>query len=260
MSELIDLSGKRFGRLRVLSHKVRRGSTTYWRCVCSCGKKKLARSDGLRSGCTRSCGCGLSAIISKARRINIRGTRFFKLVAIRRVNKNGHFGWWLCRCDCGRTVVVGTGTLRGGKQKSCGCFLRQRGRFRKPGGHRRVNQNGYIEVYDPVNPLSRANGYILEHRRVMSGILGRALEGSEDVHHKNGIRSDNRPENLELWVKGHHPGQRVSDVANFCVDFLRRYEPEVLKDCKEGRSSSALPSVNSSKELERSKRCVIKVG
>lgn len=91
------------------------------------------------------------------------------------------------------------------------------------------NSSGYVLLAGyPDHPNSSNQGNIREHTLVMSQMIGRPLEPGESVHHKNGVRNDNRPENLELWSKSQPPGQRVVDKVTWAVELLSLYNPELL--------------------------------
>jgi hypothetical protein len=92
-------------------------------------------------------------------------------------------------------------------------------------------ESGYVKVYLPDHPTSFKDGYILEHRLVMERMIGRPLFDHENVHHKNGKRDDNRPENLELWFRGQPPGQRIEDL----VDFIVKHYPDYVRATLDGK-------------------------
>jgi HNH endonuclease len=88
---------------------------------------------------------------------------------------------------------------------------------------------GYVLIFEPTHPNAHKDGYVAEHTKVMAERLGRPLQPFEEVHHKNGIRSDNRAANLELWARGMQPpGSRVSDLIDAAVRVLKLYQPELL--------------------------------
>lgn len=71
-------------------------------------------------------------------------------------------------------------------------------------GGKKKHSQGYILVYAPDHPCRDRNGFVLEHRLVMERHLGRILDESEVVHHKNGVKSDNRLENLQVMSRADH--------------------------------------------------------
>ncbi len=98
-----------------------------------------------------------------------------------------------------------------------------------PKGAGCLTRYGYRKIHKKNHPNAWRNGDIFEHVYVMSEYLKRALKKGETVHHKNGIKHDNRIDNLELWSNSHPPGQRVQDKIDWCIEFLEIYEYEIKK-------------------------------
>lgn len=79
----------------------------------------------------------------------------------------------------------------------------------------------------PGHPRAGKGNYVFEHILLMEHVLGRYLIAEESVHHRNGIRGDNRPENLELWTRPQPTGIRVSDAVARAREILARYQSEL---------------------------------
>ena len=112
----LDLTGQRFGNLIALKPdepyiKPSGKKISTWLCQCDCGNTVVVRTEYLRSGHTKSCGCACG-------RIDIIGNRYGKLVVLEKIEGGKH----LCQCDCGNTTIVETCNLKNGNTQSCGCL------------------------------------------------------------------------------------------------------------------------------------------
>lgn len=101
------------------------------------------------------------------------------------------------------------------------------GKTTSRGGYTYIIVNGYHPRHNRNN---KHTGYVAEHTLVMEEHIGRFLVKGETVHHLNGIRDDNRIENLELWCKPPKSGIRNEDAITWAIEVLNRngYKVEII--------------------------------
>ena len=98
----------------------------------------------------------------------------------------------------------------------------------KGGSCRSKDAAGYIRIRIRKRRGKNKFMSIGEHILIMEQLLGRKLHKGETVHHINGVRDDNRIENLELWASNHSKGSRVKDLVSWAKKLLKEYAPELL--------------------------------
>ena len=126
MAKIVDLTNERFGKLVVIKRAPNKNKRTMWLCKCDCGNEVEVRSDQLRGGITKSCGCLHIEQVKNIGKNNFKdltGQRFGKLIAKQPIfNENKKRYDWLCQCDCGNDIIVLGSSLTNGNTKSCGCI------------------------------------------------------------------------------------------------------------------------------------------
>lgn len=125
MPNKINLIGQQFGRLTVIEPAENKGKRTQWLCKCECGNIKICLTDSLRSGRCKSCGClrKETAVENGLKQLNdLTGKTFGQLTVLRYAGSKRKRSQWLCKCTCGKEVVVTQMELIHGDTLSCGCL------------------------------------------------------------------------------------------------------------------------------------------
>lgn len=131
-----------------------------------------------------------------------------------------------CRYHKSKTTLCSlcSKTYHSPKYDSCRACTNTR---RPDYGTGRYKKNGYIMIFQKGHPRTSGKGknYVFEHIVVMEKYLGRYLKADENVHHKNGVKDDNRITNLELWVRPQPVGIRATEALDWAKEIVARYEP-----------------------------------
>lgn len=123
--------------------------------------------------------------------------------------KNEYENYSRDNCDCGN--------IKQKRSNSCSeCYMKSI--------TYRYNKKGYVIIRTKMNHPRNKYNEMFEHTLVMEAYLGRYLYPGENVHHRNGIKDDNRIDNLELWTKPQPSGIRVEDAIEWAKEILNRYE------------------------------------
>lgn len=130
----------------------------------------------------------------------------------------------ICRGGCGRQRADCNAGWARGVCDRCRIRLKREGRYEQVALPPEVPRNLFEEFYPIGTTRKQRTGYVTiktkdgwkpEHRHVMEQQLGRPLAPGENVHHRDGVRDNNDPDNLELWYVPQLRGQRVADLIEY---------------------------------------------
>lgn len=190
-----DLTGDRFGRLIVLrdsGDRTKKGGII-WRCQCDCGNQHLVPASYLVGGNTRSCGCLGRELSSERGRSRKQQPK-------------------IC-------IEPGcTNTIEKGAKGRCGKHAQRVRRYDDPNFvtpeqvRRERNRDAQPKLGRCSRNTYRKSFGLHEHRRVMERLLGRKLTSDEVVHHIDGDKHNNKPENLKVLTRREHIALHRDDL------------------------------------------------
>ena len=218
MPKLKDITGQIFGNLTAVKFSHLQGRSACWIFKCNlCGNEITLRRYNVEKGINENynCNCQLGKTLI--------GKTFGILTVIEPIlNKRSKSGRLLykCKCKCGNFCEIIGSNLKG--YKSCGCKAQHHSNY-IPKQKIYNSKSGYVYIYVGEHPRAKYSGRIEEHIYIIEQELGRYLLPNENVHHINGIRNDNRRENLELWSTSQPKGQRVEDKIQWAKEILQLY-------------------------------------
>lgn len=196
-----DLTGKRFGKLKVLHidkhHKI--SSKTTWYCICDCGEYKIASHQTLKAKKTESCGC--------LRREDLTGQKFGKLTALKydkELSEDRGYTYWECECECGTIKSIALNHLKSGGTSSCGCIGMSYGEelVKEVLDKHSINYEVeyWFEDLRDINPL-RYDFAIFNDKRELLGLIefdGRQhfeesdlfIDTLEEIQHRDNLKNE----------------------------------------------------------------------
>ena len=127
--------------------------------------------------------------------------------------KDGRYNKQYYCLGCWKPISRHSGLYGQGRCKSCA--MKGNLNNRNYQGGRIKTSDGHIAILMPTHPYKSFGHYVYEHRLVMEYKLGRYLKHTEIVHHLNGIKDDNRPENLGLMLKDKHTRIHVKNRTTY---------------------------------------------
>lgn len=218
--------------------------------VCACGKTFTTYPAVDKRHCSRECS---SRFVPRKRRTGETvaceqcGTSFYRGPTVARQGVGRY-----CSVACHNAAQTKTPVIK--SCAHCGTELRLKpsqarvqycskaceaaARVRRPlarqhnGKPARLNDQGYVMVWEPEHPNRAHKGWQPEHRLIAERTLGRFLDSSEHVHHVNGVKDDNRPENLAVMDATEHRALSLSDYHAWLrgelaelAEYRRRFGP-----------------------------------